>query len=35
VEVLGGITEGEMVVTQGSFSLKSALLKDRIRGEER
>lgn len=32
VEVRSGLTEGERVVTQGSFYLKSMLLKERIEG---
>ncbi len=35
VEVLSGIAAGDKVVTKGSFSLKSALLKDRIGGDEK
>lgn len=35
VEVRSGLEEGEMVVTEGSFSIKSALLKDRIGGDEK
>jgi multidrug efflux pump subunit AcrA (membrane-fusion protein) len=31
-EVLSGLTEGERTVTQGSFYLKSILLKERIAG---
>lgn len=34
VEVTSGVREGEPVVTEGSFHLKSALLRERIRGEE-
>jgi len=34
IEVVKGLTEGDVVATAGSFSLKSALLKDRIGGEE-
>lgn len=34
VEVTSGVREGEPVVTEGSFHLKSALLRERIGGEE-
>ena len=34
IEVVKGLKEGDVVATVGSFSLKSALLKDRIGGEE-
>lgn len=34
VEVTSGLREGEPVVTEGSFHLKSALLRERIGGEE-
>jgi len=34
VEVVAGLKEGDLVVTHGTFSLKSALLRDRIGGEE-
>ena len=34
VEITSGLTAGDMVVTDGSFALKSALLKDRIGGDE-
>ncbi|MGJ5813099.1 efflux RND transporter periplasmic adaptor subunit [Paludibaculum fermentans] len=33
VEVTGGITEGERVVTRGAFALKSELLKSSLQGE--
>jgi hypothetical protein len=32
-EVRSGLTEGQRVVTQGSFYLKSILLKEQIAGE--
>ncbi len=35
IEVLSGMASGEKVVTTGSFSLKSAFLKDRIGGDEK
>lgn len=34
VEVTNGVKEGEMVVTQGGFYLKSTLLREQIGGEE-
>lgn len=34
VEVMSGVRQGESVVTEGSFHLKSALLRERIGGEE-
>jgi cobalt-zinc-cadmium efflux system membrane fusion protein len=34
VEITRGLSPGDMVVTEGSFALKSALLKDRIGGDE-
>lgn len=34
VEVASGVRQGEPVVTEGSFHLKSALLRERIGGEE-
>lgn len=34
VEVTSGVRQGEPVVTEGSFHLKSALLRERIGGEE-
>ena len=34
VEVLSGIRTGESVVTNGSFRLKSLLLREEIGGEE-
>jgi cobalt-zinc-cadmium efflux system membrane fusion protein len=34
VEVTAGLNSGEVVVTQGSFYLKSAVLKDQISGED-
>jgi len=34
VEVPGGLAEGERVVTEGSFTLKSEVLKDQLAGED-
>jgi cobalt-zinc-cadmium efflux system membrane fusion protein len=34
VEVSDGVREGEQVVTEGSFTLKSELLRDALAGEE-
>jgi len=34
VEVLAGVNEGERVVTDGSFTLKSEVLKDQLAGED-
>jgi cobalt-zinc-cadmium efflux system membrane fusion protein len=34
VEVKAGLSAGEKVVTKGAFSLKSALLKDELAGED-
>ncbi len=34
VEVQSGVAEGELVVTDGSFTLKSEILKDQLAGED-
>jgi cobalt-zinc-cadmium efflux system membrane fusion protein len=34
IEVTNGLAEGDVVASEGSFALKSALLKDRIGGDE-